>query len=160
MSESGLEPRADFKACGLCPTSCCLSCLALLIFFFFFNIYLFIFGCVGSLLLCAGFLQLRRAGATLRCVGFSLRWLLLLRSTGSRHTGFSSCGSRAQQLWHVGCRAQAQQLWRTGVVAPWHMGSSQTKAWTHVPYLGRRVLNHWATREAQPCLSIDKHACN
>ena len=26
-------------------------------------------------------------------VGFSLWWLLLLRSTGSRHTSFSSCGS-------------------------------------------------------------------
>ena len=34
--------------------------------------------------------------SSLRCVGFSLRWLLLLRSTGSRHVGFSSCGSRAQ----------------------------------------------------------------
>ena len=32
----------------------------------------------------------------LRCVGFSLRWLLLLRSTGSRRMGFSSCGTRAQ----------------------------------------------------------------
>ena len=34
-------------------------------FFFFLNfIYLFIFGCVGSSLLCEGSLQLRRAGAT------------------------------------------------------------------------------------------------
>ena len=35
----------------------------------------------------------------LRCVGFSLRWLLLLRSTarhGSRHAGFSSFGTQAQ----------------------------------------------------------------
>ena len=30
------------------------------------------------------------------CVGFSLQWLLLLRSMGSRHTGFSSCGTWAQ----------------------------------------------------------------
>ena len=37
--------------------------------FFFLNkfIYLFIFGCVGSLLLRAGFLWLHRAGATPRC---------------------------------------------------------------------------------------------
>ena len=28
--------------------------------------------------------------------GFSLRWLLLLRSTGSRSAGFSSCGARAK----------------------------------------------------------------
>ena len=63
----------------------------------FFFINLFIFGCVGSSLLHAGFLWLRRAGATLllRCADFSLLWLLLLRSTGSRHAGFSSCGLRA-----------------------------------------------------------------
>ena len=32
----------------------------------------------------------------LQCAGFSLRWLLLLQSTGSRHAGFRSCGTRAQ----------------------------------------------------------------
>ena len=32
----------------------------------------------------------------LRCAGFSLRWLLLLWSMGSRHVGFSSCGTRVQ----------------------------------------------------------------
>ena len=32
----------------------------------------------------------------LRCTGFSLQWRLLLRSTGSRHTGFSTCGMWAQ----------------------------------------------------------------
>ena len=30
------------------------------------------------------------------CAGFSLWWLLLLQSTGSRHMGFSSCGTWAQ----------------------------------------------------------------
>ena len=34
--------------------------------------------------------------SSLWCVGFSLRWLLLLWSTGSRRAGFSSCGTRAQ----------------------------------------------------------------
>ena len=34
--------------------------------------------------------------SSLWCTGFSLRWLLLLRSTGSRRAGFSSCGMRAQ----------------------------------------------------------------
>ena len=44
--------------------------------FYFLNfIYLFIFGCVGS---------------SLWCAGFSLWWLLLLRSTGSRRAGFSN----------------------------------------------------------------------
>ena len=36
--------------------------------------------------------------SSLRCVGFSLRWLLLWRSMGSRHGGFRSCGSRSQLL--------------------------------------------------------------
>ena len=32
----------------------------------------------------------------------------LLRSTGSRHAGCSSCGTWAQELWLAGSRAQAQ----------------------------------------------------
>ena len=35
-----------------------------------------------------------------------------------------------------------------GLVAPWHVGSSWTRAQTHVPCIGRRILNHCATREA------------
>ena len=36
--------------------------------------------------------------SSLRCAGFSVWWLLLLWSTGSRRTGFSSCGARASLL--------------------------------------------------------------
>ena len=36
--------------------------------------FFFLSGCVGSSLLCAGFLQLQRAGATLRCGAW---WLLV-----------------------------------------------------------------------------------
>ena len=36
-----------------------------------------------------------RGYSSLWCVGFSLRWLLLLQSTGSKHAGFSSCGTWA-----------------------------------------------------------------
>ena len=39
------------------------------------------------------------------CTVFSLWWLLLLWSTGSRHTGFSSCNTWAQQLQCTGSRA-------------------------------------------------------
>ena len=46
--------------------------------------------------------------SSLRCVCFSLQWLLLLQSTGSRCADFSSCGAQAQYLWLVGSRAQAQ----------------------------------------------------
>ena len=34
--------------------------------------------------------------SSLQCAGFSLQWLLLLQSMGSRHVGFSSCGTWAQ----------------------------------------------------------------
>ena len=36
-----------------------------------------------------------------------------------------------------------------GLVAPRHVGSSQTWAQTHVPCIGRWILNHCATREVQ-----------
>ena len=52
-----------------------------------------------------------------RCMGFSLQWLLLLQSMGSRRAGFSSCGMQAQQLWLAAlerrlssCGARAQLL--------------------------------------------------
>ena len=47
----------------------------------------------------------------------------------------------------MGSRAQAQQLWRTGFVAPWHVGSSRTRARTRVPCIGRWILNHCTTKE-------------
>ena len=50
-------------------------------------VYLFIFGCVGSLLLCTGFFQLQRAGATLRC------------GARSSHCSGLSCGAQAPGLW-------------------------------------------------------------
>ena len=93
-------------------------------------IYLFICGCVGSPFLCEGFLQLQRAGATLH------------RGARAPHYhGLSCCRAQAPD-------AQAQQLWLMGPVAPWHVGSSQTQARTHVPCIGRQILNHCATREA------------
>ena len=35
-----------------------------------------------------------------------------------------------------------------GLVAPQYVGSSRTRAQTHVPCIGRQILNHCATREA------------
>ena len=43
-----------------------------------------------------------------------------------------------------------------GLVAPWHVGSSQTRARTRVPCIGRQILNHCATREAPSCTFFDK----
>ena len=91
--------------------------------------------------------------SSLQRKGFSLWWLLLLQSMGSRHVGFSSCGMQAQQLQLTGSRAQAQQLWHTGLVALWHVGSSRTRARTRVPF-GRRILNHCTTREVPNLILI------
>ena len=74
------------------------------LFCFVLFLILFIFGCVGSSLLCVGFLPLRLAGATLRRHGLSLQ------STGSRHTGFSSHSSRAPERRLSSRGAQAQSL--------------------------------------------------
>ena len=122
----------------------------------FLFIYLFIFLDVLGLRCCVrAFLQLQRAGATLPC-----------GAQASHCGGFSCCrawalGARAsvvvahglQQLWLTGSRAQAQQLWRMGLVALQHVGSSWTRARTRVPCIGRRILNHCATRE-DPSLPI------
>ena len=122
-------------------------------FFFFFNkfilLFIYLFLAVLGLCCCARVSVVATSGgySSLWCVGFSLQWFHLLQNTGSRRTGFSSCGTWAHQLWLAGSRAQAQQLWRTGLVAQPHVGSSRTRARTHVPCIGRRILNHCATRE-------------
>ena len=111
---------------------CIFNFLFISVFFFLFLfIYLFIFGCVGSSFLCEGFLQLRQAGATLHS-----------GARASHYRGLSCFGAQAPD-------PQAQQLWLTGLVALRHVGSSQTRARTRVPFISRQILNHCATREAQ-----------
>ena len=56
--------------------------------------------------------------------------------------GFSCCRAQAPDT-------NAQQLWLMSLVALQHVGSSQTRAQTHVPCIGRQILNHCATREAR-----------
>ena len=83
--------------------------------------YLFILELARPSLPWAGFLWLQ-------CVGFSLQWLLW--------------------LWSTGCRVHRLQWWLPmGLVAPWHVASSQTRGQTCVPRIGRQILNHWTTRE-------------
>ena len=67
--------------------------------FFFFNFYLFIYFWLHWFFVAARGLSLVAASggySSLRCTGFSLWWLLLLRSTGSRYVGFSNCSMWAQ----------------------------------------------------------------
>ena len=71
----------------------------LLVLFLFAEIYLFIYLWLHWVFVAVRGLSLvvESGGySSLQCTGFSWQWLLLLRSTGSRHTGFSSCGMWAQ----------------------------------------------------------------
>ena len=107
-------------------------------FIIYLSIYFWLCWVFGS---CEGFLRLRQVGATLhRGAGTALH-------RGARappYRGPSRCGAQAPD-------AQAQQLWLTGPAAPWHVGSSQTRARTRVPCISRQTLNHCATREAHQC---------
>ena len=49
-----------------------------------------------------------------------------------RHVNFSSCSTR-------------------GLVASWHVESSQTMDGTGAPCVGRQILKHWPTREVPGC---------
>ena len=78
------------------------------------------------------FTQLWQVGAALRP-----RWLLLLRSTDAYVTWTAAVtGPSSRQQ----AREQAQDLRCTGGVAPWRVGSSQTKDRTCVSCTGRRVF--------------------
>ena len=62
-------------------------------------IYLFIYVWLHWVFIAVRRLSLVAASggySSLQCTGFSFQWLLLLRSTGSRRAGFSSCGTQAQ----------------------------------------------------------------
>ena len=119
-------------------------------FFFLIYFYLFIYFWLCWVFIAARGLSLVAASggySSLWWAGFSLRWLLLLWSTGSRHAasvvvthGLSSCRSRALERRLSSCGARA---W----VAPRHVGSSQTRDRTRVPSIGRQILKHCVTRE-------------
>ena len=65
----------------------------------------------------------------LRCTGFSLQWLLLLLSAGSRALRLASAAV-AHRL--SGCKA---------------CGIFSDQGPNHVPCIGRQILIHWTTRE-------------
>ena len=47
------------------------------------------------------------------------------------------------------CDLRAQYSWCVGLVALWHMESSQTRGQTCVPCIGRQILIHCTTRDVQ-----------
>ena len=87
-------------------------------FYLFFNfekflINLFIYFRLSWVFVAAHRLPLVAASggySSLRCVRFSLRWLLLLCSTDSKCVAFSSCGLRAPECRLSSCGAWAQLL--------------------------------------------------
>ena len=85
------------------------------------NLFIFILVAPGLYCCTRTFSSCNRQGLLFQCTGFSLQWLLLLQSTGSR-------------TW-------AQQLWCTGLEAP--------RGRTCVPCVHRQVPIHYARREVQ-----------
>ena len=51
--------------------------------------------------------------------------------------------------------APGQFLWYMGLIALRLKGSSWTRNQTHVPCIGRHILNHWTTRE----VALGFHMC-
>ena len=60
-------------------------------FFFDINLFIYLFWLCWVFVAVHGLFLVAASGvySLLQCTGFSLRWLLLLQSTGSRHTGFN-----------------------------------------------------------------------
>ena len=97
--------------CGIWSFLCIVG-LGLLIFCWGF-FFLFFWLCRIFFAACEFSLVAESGGfSSLWCTGFSLQWLLLEWSTGSRHPDSSSCSMWAQGLWCVGSRVHGlQQLW-------------------------------------------------
>ena len=86
------------------------------------------------------------------------RLVIAVTSLVGEH-GLQACG--LQQLQYAGSVVVAHGLQRVdsvavahGLVAPRHVESSQTRARTRVPCIGRWILNHCATREIPAMLLI------
>ena len=114
----------------------------LLLFIIYFIFYHLLLAALGLCCSSQALSSWSEWGATLRgqCVGFSLRWLLSLRSTGCRMRALavvayelSSCGSQA---------LESRFSRHMSLVAPWHVESPHTRDGTHVPWVGRQILHH------------------
>ena len=75
-----------------------------LLIFYFWLCWVFVAACGLSLVAASG------GNSSLWCTGFSLSWLLLLRSMSSRSVGFSSSGSGALERRLSSCGARALLL--------------------------------------------------
>ena len=85
-------------SCSFCGMpSMCWKHVSLFSFFLFMYVCMYVW-LLWVFLAARGLSLVEVSGgySSLRSAGFSLQWLLLLRSMGSRHVGFSSCGTQAQ----------------------------------------------------------------
>ena len=87
--------------------------------------YVFIFGCAGSLLLLGLFSSCGKKGLLFLAVRRFLVEVTSLVKHGLRTTGSAV----------------------VGLVAPGHMGSSWIRDRTGVPCIARQILHHWTTRK-------------
>ena len=119
-------------------------------------IYLFIFSCVGSSLLHAGFLQLRQAGLFFVVV----RGLLIAVASLVAEHGLQAHG--LQQLWLSGSVVVAHGLQSAHSVVVGHglscsvaCGIFLVQGSNPCPCIGRQILNHCTTREVPPFIFIE-----
>ena len=89
-------------------------------FALFIDNFIYLFGCAACSLLHRLFSSCGQQG--LLCVGLSVQWFPLLRA---KH------------------RLRVALM---GLVVLQHVGSSQTRDQTHVSYIGRQILYHWAIK--------------
>ena len=74
--------------------------------------------------------------------------LIVVTSFVAKHRLQSSQASVVVASGLTSCSSPALEFWYIGLIAPWHMESSQTWDQTHIPCTAR-TPNHWAMREVQ-----------
>ena len=119
-------------------------------------VYLFVFGCAGSSFL-------------LRLSLVAVSHGLLLFNCGLQASycgGFSCCRAGILECWTLVVAAYGLSTWGSwalehrlnsgvGLVALWHVESFWITGWTHIFCIGKQMLYHWDTREAQWCVSVE-----
>ena len=113
-----------------------------------FWVYLLFLAALGLCCCRQAFCKLQWAWSNL-VVAWGLLIVAAFSCCGARAlecTGFSSY-MWAQQLRFPGSRSWGQQLWCMALVSPQRVGSSRIRDQACVSCIGRRILNHWMTRE-------------
>ena len=106
-------------------------------FALFIDNFIYLFGCAACSLLHRLFSSCGQQG--LLCVGLSVQWFPLLRAE-HRLWSLRASAVSSQALEH---RLRVALM---GLVVLQHVGSSQTRDQTHVSYIGRQILYHWAIK--------------